>query len=212
MYRTGASITSTVVVKRLNVPCNRRGMRTGSAWRIVRNTQFPTKRWLLRPFVRHGPRWQCTHEWANAARSEPPHGADLRRGGKGGLVGEHGGLGRHDKQILVKEETQVRSFEHKEVPSPRPPVRVCTSTLRAVGLPYCRAQSSAEHRKLKAIRLSHGRKRRGAQSTQSPRLGRVHAAGLAVRIQWSHRGGGRKAAGSVYLGGRGNLLCGTRQS
>jgi hypothetical protein len=44
------------------------------------------------------------------------------------LVGEHGGLGRHDKQILVKEETQVRSFEHKEVPSPRPPVRVCTSS------------------------------------------------------------------------------------
>jgi hypothetical protein len=49
------------------------------------------------------------------------------------LVGEHGGLGRHDKQILVKEETQVRSFEHKEVPSPRPPVRVCTSSSACCG-------------------------------------------------------------------------------
>jgi hypothetical protein len=65
-----------------------------------------------------------------------------------------------------------------------------------VGLPYCRAQSSAEHRKLKAIRLGHGRKRPGRRALRA----RASAVYTQPVLPYAFSGAikvGRKAAGST---------------
>ena len=114
------------------------------------------------------------------------------------MVGEHGGLGRHDKQILVKEETQVRSFEHKEVPSPRPPVRVCTSSKLCVLWAF----HTAVHRAAPSTESS----KQSASATAAKGAGRraLRARASAVYTQpvlpYAFSGAikvGRKAAGST---------------